>query len=288
MRSVASRRAFLACAAATLAQRAARPAYADTRDLPNPEASPPTSSRYDFIAWMQANRREQPIFLAERWKRFDAMRARQDFSNARNARAFLLTPREEFVLERDQIRAYEPAYLDIGFGATITGPQIVARMTDALDIRSGDKVLEVGTGSGYQSAYLANLTNRVFTIEIVKELHERSRGVYDALVRRGYAEYRSIVGRHADGYFGWGDAAPFDKIIVTCGGDHIPAPLLGQLKPGGVMVIPVGLPDGQHVLKITNTKTARDAIRITQSDIFGGRTVRFVPFRRLVPTIADD
>jgi protein-L-isoaspartate(D-aspartate) O-methyltransferase len=264
-----------------LAEFAARSAHADIRDLSDWDVAPPAGNRYDFIAWMQAHRGEQPIFLTERWNRFVAMRASRDFSNARNARAFLMTPREEFVLTRDRMRAYDPVYLDLGFGATITGPQIVARMTDALDVQPGSKVLEIGTGSGYQSAYLANLTEHVWTIEIVKELRQRSRGIYDALIGRGYAEYRSIATRHGDGYFGWQGAAPFDRIIVTCGIDHIPAPLLAQLKPGGVMVIPLGSPDALHVVRIVKTGTAWDTARITQSDIFGGRTMRFVPFQRL-------
>jgi protein-L-isoaspartate(D-aspartate) O-methyltransferase len=284
MRSDSSRRTFLACAAATLAGLAARSAHAGI--LFDRDDGPPTGHREDFIAWMQAHRGEQPIFLSERWNRFVAMRGAQVFSNARNARAFLMTPREEFVLARDRIRAYEPTYLDIGYGATITGPQIVARMTDALDVQPGDKVLEIGTGSGYQGAYLANLTEHVWTIEIVRELHERSRGIYDALTGRGYGELGSIAGRHADGYVGWKETAPFDRIIVTCGIDHIPPPLLAQLKPGGIMVIPLGPPDGQHVRKIVKSRTARDTIKTTQSDIFAGRTVRFVPFRRLVTPAA--
>ena len=104
----------------------------------------------------------------------------------------------------------------------------------------GEKVLEIGTGSGYQSAYLSNLTDKVWTIEIIKPLAERTRGVHDALIARGYTEFKSINSKQADGYYGWEENAPFDKIIVTCGIDHIPPPLLQQLKTGGIMVIPVG------------------------------------------------
>ena len=135
---------------------------------------------------------------------------------------------------------YDVDYLDIGFGVTISGPHLVGRMTSSIDVKMGEKVLEIGTGSGYQSAYLSNLTDKVWTIEIIKPLAERTRGVYDALIERGYTEYKAIKSKNADGYYGWEEAAPFDKIIVTCGIDHIPPPLLQQLKPDGIMVIPVG------------------------------------------------
>ena len=116
---------------------------------------------------------------------------------------------------------------------TISGPHIVgAHDQSTIDVKPGDKVLEIGTGSGYQSAYLSNLTDKVWSIEIIKPLAERTRGVYDALIERGYTEFKAITTKNADGYYGWEEAAPFDKIIVTCGIDHIPPPLLQQLKPG--------------------------------------------------------
>jgi protein-L-isoaspartate(D-aspartate) O-methyltransferase len=136
-----------------------------------------------------------------------------------------MTPREEFVLKHDRYRAYEHAFLDIGFGVTISGPHLVGRMTSAIDVARGEKVLEIGTGSGYQSAYLANLTDKVWSIEIVRPLAERTRGVYDALIAAGYTEYNTITTKQADGYYGWEEVAPFE-----------------QLKPGGIMVIPVGPP----------------------------------------------
>ena len=107
-------------------------------------------------------------------------------------------------------------------------------------------MLEIGTGSGYQSALLTYLTSRVYSIEIIPELAARTRGVYDRLIAAGYHEYADIATRSADGYYGWAEAAPFDKIIVTCGIDHIPPPLLQQLKPDGIMVIPVGPPGAQQ------------------------------------------
>ena len=106
-------------------------------------------------------------------------------------------------------------------------------MTNTIDPKKGEKVLEIGTGSGYQSAYLAHLTDKVFTIEIIKPLAERTRATYDELIAAGYSEFKAISSKNADGYYGWEEAGPFDKIIVTCGIDHIPPPLLQQLKPDG-------------------------------------------------------
>ena len=105
-------------------------------------------------------------------------------------------------------------------------------MTNTIDVQFGEKVLEIGTGSGYQSAYLSNLTDKIWSIEIIPALAARTRGVYDALIARGYTEYQSITTKNADGYYGWEENAPFDKIIVTCGIDHVPPPLLRQLKTG--------------------------------------------------------
>ena len=113
------------------------------------------------------------------------------------------------------------------------------------------------------------------------KLAERMRGIYDALVERGYAEYGAISSRNADGYHGWEEEAPFDKIIVTCGIDHIPPPLLRQLRNGGTMVIPVGPPGAQRVLKVVKEVGPDGAVRATRSDIYGGRIVPFVPFTKL-------
>jgi protein-L-isoaspartate(D-aspartate) O-methyltransferase len=230
---------------------------------------------------MQENRGEDPEFLRERWGRFEVMLASRDLVDDRNKRAFLLTPREHFVLKQDRHRAYEHAFLDIGFGVTISGPHLVGRMTSALNVRRGDKVLEVGTGSGYQSAYLANLTDKVWTIEIIRQLAERTGRIYDALITSGYTEYEAITATSADGYYGWEEAAPFDKVIVTCGVDHIPPPLLLQLRPGGIMVIPIGPPGAQHVLKVTKNAGDDGMPRITRSDIYNGKIVPFVPLTKL-------
>jgi len=166
-------------------------------------------------------------------------------------------------------------------GVTITGPHTVARMTNTIDVKKGDKVLEIGTGSGYQSAYLSNLTDQVYSIEIIKPLFERTGQVYADLIADGYSEYRAIQRKNADGYYGWAEAAPFDKIIVTCGIDHVPPELLKQLKPDGLMVIPIGPPGAQHVLKITKRTDAAGAVTVARSDIYGGAIINFVPFTKL-------
>lgn len=144
-------------------------------------------------------------------------------------------PRHQFVPEQVASRAYDNRPLPIGFGQTISQPYIVALMTDLLALSPGAKVLEVGTGSGYQAAVLAHLGHRVFTIEIIPEL---GRTASERLASLDYP----IVGRIGDGYYGWPEEAPFDAIIVTAAASHIPPPLVEQLAAGGVMVIPVGGP----------------------------------------------
>jgi len=145
-------------------------------------------------------------------------------------------PRHEFVPADQKRYAYQNRPLPIGYGQTISQPYIVALMTDLLRLERGDRVLEVGTGSGYQAAVLAELKTDVYTVEIIPEL---GREVADRFERLGY---KGITTRIDDGYFGWEDHAPFDGIIVTAAAAHIPPPLVRQLKPGGRMVIPVGGP----------------------------------------------
>ena len=155
-------------------------------------------------------------------------------------------------------------------------------MTSTLNVQKGDRVLEIGTGSGYQSAYLSHLTDQIFTIEIIQPLFERTGGIYADLIARGYTEFSAITRKNDDGYYGWPEFAPFDKIIVTCGIDHVPPPLLQQLKPNGTMVIPVGPPGAQHVLKIVKEQAPDGSFRVARSDIYGGSVVNFVPFTKLV------
>jgi protein-L-isoaspartate(D-aspartate) O-methyltransferase len=260
---------------------AALPLSAARANVPTPydwDASPPTSSRQAFVEWMAKNRGENRDFLGQRYDRYLKLVAGKDLWDASTTRAYLMTPREEFVTRDNLARAYEGHYLNIGFGVTITGPHSVCRMTNALEIKRDDKVLEIGTGSGYQSAVLANLTPNVFSIEIIPPLAQRTRALYDSLIARGYSEYAAIRTKTADGYYGWPEEAPFDKIIVTCGIDHIPPPLLQQMKLDGVMVIPVGPPGAQHVLKVTKKANPDGSITVARSDIYNGQIQAFVPF----------
>lgn len=148
--------------------------------------------------------------------------------------ALIDTPRHHFVPESQRKNAYRNRPLPIGYGQTISQPLIVAAMTEMLAVKPGDKVLELGTGSGYQAAILDALGARVFSVEIISELSERARETLDAL---GHGQVETRIG---DGYNGWPDQAPFDAIIVTAANDHIPPPLLRQLKPGGRLLIPIG------------------------------------------------
>jgi protein-L-isoaspartate(D-aspartate) O-methyltransferase len=277
-----NRREFMAGSATLLALAAGSPAAFANVPVPYSwDAVPPMDKGADFLAWMEKNRGEDPVYLAERWKRFQVLVANRDVRDVRNKRAFLMTPREKFVRTPNLPRTYDNAFLDIGYGVTISGPHLVGRMTSAIDVQKGEKILEVGTGSGYQSAYLSNLTDKVWTIEIIKPLAERTRATYDALIVQGYTEYKAITSKNADGYYGWEEAGPFDKIIVTCGIDHVPPPLLKQLKPNGIMVIPVGPPGAQHVLKVIKRQDADGSITVARSDIYNGRIVPFVPFTAL-------
>ena len=238
----------------------------------------PLSSKAAFVAWMTANRpAEAQRYLERRWDRYEVLLSFHDLWTQADKRAFLMTPRQEFVLPEDKENAYVGHYLDIGFGVTITPPGTMGRMTSALDIRGSDKVLEIGTGSGFQSALLTYLTPHVHSIEIIPELASRTRGVYDRLIGLGYREYADIETRSGDGYYGWPEAVPFDKIIVTCGIDHIPPPLLQQLRPSGIMVIPVGPPGAQHILKVVKKVDVDGAPTVARSDIFGGKVIPFVP-----------
>lgn len=181
------------------------------------------------------------------------------------AGAMRRTPREDFVPEAQRPYAYANRPLPIGYGQTISQPLIVALMTQLLDIEAGDRVFELGTGSGYQAAVLGRMGAEVYSVEIVPELGERAAG---ALQRLGYAKVHTRVG---DGYHGWPEAAPFDAIIVTAAGSHIPPPLVRQLAPGGRMVIPVG---GRFAVQqlVLVTKDADGGVQ-TRSVL----PVRFVP-----------
>lgn len=173
--------------------------------------------------------------------------------------------REEFIPVEIRHMAYRDGPLPIGEGQTISQPYIVAAMTELLEPEPGDVVFEVGTGSGYQAAVLGELVQAVCTVEIIPELGEQAADLLEEL------GYTNVFVRVGDGYAGWPEHGPFDGIIVTCGAEQVPPPLLEQLKPGGRMVIPVG-PNliAQDLLLIEKDEQGT----ITQSRIMG---VRFVP-----------
>jgi len=166
-------------------------------------------------------------------------------------RAMAKVPRHEFVPIEVQPYAYLNRPLPIGFDKTISQPLMVAVMTDLLDVKPDDVALEIGTGLGYQSAVLAELAGSVYTVEIIDELAQRA---VQRLKREGYTNTEVRVG---NGYFGWPEHAPFDKVIVTAAPDLIPPPLINQLKFGGRMVIPVGLPDAQQLVVVDKDVNGR-------------------------------
>ena len=171
-------------------------------------------------------------------------------------------PRHLFVPENAASEAYSDVPLPIGHGQTISQPYIVAFMTEALGLRGGEKVLEVGTGSGYQAAVLSEIASSVHTIEIVPELATQAR---ERLARLGY---RNVDVRSGDGYRGWPEAAPFDAVVVTAAAPRIPEPLKEQLKDGGRLVIPLGDAD-QQLIVVTRRGSAFEERHVLP--------VRFVP-----------
>ncbi len=191
--------------------------------------------------------------------------AAQGITDTATLRAMRTVPRHEFVPERYRDRAYGDHPLPIGYGQTISQPYIVAYMTEIIQPRPGMKVLEVGTGSGYQAAILAETGCEVYTIEIFRAL---ATSAQERLQRLGY---RSVKVRHGDGHFGWPEAAPFDAIVVTAAAGYVPPDLIGQLKPGGRMVIPVGSVYG--VQNLILVEKDRDGKTYTRNLL----PVRFVP-----------
>ncbi len=192
------------------------------------------------------------------------LRAR-DIRDPRVLDAMARVPRHLFVPARDAEHAYGDYPMDIGHGQTISQPYIVGFMTEALKLTPAARVLEIGTGSGYQTAILGELARAVYSIEIVPELGERTAALLRSL------GYTSVHVRVGDGYAGWPEAAPFDAIILTAAPDHVPPPLIEQLAPGGRLVAPVGRGD-QDLLVMTGTPTGLKEE--------GRLPVRFVPLTR--------
>jgi protein-L-isoaspartate(D-aspartate) O-methyltransferase len=182
-------------------------------------------------------------------------------------RAMRKVPRHLFLPPSQREFAYDDTPLPIGFGQTISQPYIVAYMTECLNPRKGQRILEIGTGSGYQAAVLAEIVESVYTIEIIPELGN------SAAERLASMGYKNITVKIGDGYAGWKEHAPFDGILVTAGAESIPPPLVEQLKDGGRMIIPVGSPDLVQNLILVE----KHGKEVTTRNLI---PVRFVPFRR--------
>ena len=177
------------------------------------------------------------------------------------------TPRHLFVPTNSIANAYEDRPLPIGYGQTISQPYIVAYMTEIINPQPGHKVLEIGTGSGYQAAILSGIVKEVYTIELIDSLGSQAKS------RLGKLNYKNVTVKTGDGYYGWKDKSPFDAIVVTAAAEHIPPPLIEQLKEGGRMIIPVGSPFMVQQLMLVEKKDGK--VRTTSL-----MPVRFVPFNR--------
>jgi protein-L-isoaspartate(D-aspartate) O-methyltransferase len=210
----------------------------------------------------QRNRMLEEIAALARDTRLETGRAAL---SGRVMAAMAKVPRHEFVPASQRTSAYANRPLPIGLGQTISQPYIVALMTDLMEVKPGDRVLEIGTGSGYQAAVLAELAGTVYTIEIAEPL---GREAAERLSRLGY---RNVVTRIGDGYQGWPGEAPFDSIMVTAAPREVPQPLIDQLKPGGRLVVPVGgQAAGQSLLLVEKQPDGS----VTRRNVLA---VRFVP-----------
>jgi protein-L-isoaspartate(D-aspartate) O-methyltransferase len=196
---------------------------------------------------------------ARRMQMVDEQLRARDITDPRVLAAMRRVPRHRFIPVPLRDRAYDDSPVPIGFGQTISQPYIVAFMTQALDVEPGHSVLEIGTGSGYQAAVLAELTREVYSIEVLPELAERARATLEDL------GYRDVRLRAGNGYLGWPEAAPFDRIIVTAAPPEIPPALVEQLEVGGLMAIPVG--------------TVEQELRILRRTADGLETLKTLPVR---------
>jgi protein-L-isoaspartate(D-aspartate) O-methyltransferase len=204
-------------------------------------------------------RRGVQDWSAERARMVDQQLRAGDIRDPRVLQAMLEVPRHEFVPEDVRADAYSDSALPIGHGQTISQPLVVAFMTEALEVQPDHRVLEIGTGSGYQAAVLSKLAKEVYTIEIVAPLADRARETLRA------GGYRNVTVRTGNGYFGWPEQAPYDRIMVTAAPDEVPVALLEQLKIGGLIAIPVG--------------TTFQELRILRRTATGTETIRTLPVR---------
>jgi len=254
-------RTLLICLLVSLIASVTAPAMAGSGPLPSGagvSAAPPKDSRRPPRFAQRQQDRNQML---------DVIRS-YGLKDPAVLKAMAAVPRHEFVPPELRPRAYQDSPLPIGYGQTISQPYIVAEMTRLLQLNRSSRVLEVGTGSGYQAAVLAHFTPHVYTIEIIAPLAEAAA---ERLRRLGY---RDVAVRHGDGYYGWPEEAPFDGIVVTAAAGEIPPPLIRQLKAGGRMVIPVGsVFEIQSLMLVEKDAAGKVKTRSLMS-------VRFVPLTR--------
>ncbi len=257
---------------------------------------PLMEKREDFVREAVKRFGDEEYFAAERWNAARRLLSDGDLDGLdrgavpRALAAWLLTPREAFIPEGNRLAAYLPRALPVGYDQTISAPYMVSRMTAALNPGPEDRVLEIGTGSGYQSAMLAPLSSHVRTIEYVGPLAVMAAGILETLAeRRPWLE--KIRRRTGNGYQGWEEGAPYDRIIVTCAIDHIPPALLDQLAPGGILILPLGERRVQRLLALRRRLPGEEAppdptwspgdefSEIDVTDVYSnGTRVVFVPF----------
>jgi protein-L-isoaspartate(D-aspartate) O-methyltransferase len=237
---------------------------------------PPIDNKGDYLNWMTKNTGEDIAYLEQRWDLAQLFVKSRELGTPEVTRAFLRTPRENFVRSANLKRAYDDSWLPIGYGATITDPDVVSMMTTSLEVKPGLKVLEIGTGSGYQSAFLSRLSNYVYTIEIITPLAIETNQLYKSLEDK-YPMFKNIKRKLDDGFYGWEQYAPFDRIIITCAIDHVPPPLIKQLAMNGIIVAPLGPPGRQQVMQMRKIMSEDNKVTITRRDVYNGLGVSFIP-----------
>ena len=220
----------------------------------------------ELVIWLLPVQQEKD-FVQRREEMVKLQIENRGVKDAATLAALRKIPRHLFVPKNEMNNAYDDRPLPIGYGQTISQPYIVAYMTEIVKLQPDHRVLEIGTGSGYQAAVLSEIVKEVYTIEIIDSLGSQARN------RLSKLNYKKVTVKTGDGYYGWKEKSPFDAIVVTAAAEHIPPPLIEQLKEGGRMIIPVGSPFMVQQLMLVEKKGGK----IRSSSMM---PVRFVPFKR--------